>query len=110
VAEPLLDNPRTFAEKVAGVLGGRAVARAELTGFLSSDFDPFPNYLFAGGRVAPRERRDRQGSGVQPCGVDPNCPFSFVDYLSFHLQEFVPCGRSTSVCCAVHRCSLRGVE
>jgi GNAT superfamily N-acetyltransferase len=57
VPDPLLDNPRTFGEKVSGVLGGAAVADASLGGFLNSDFDPFLNQLFAsesvtGGEVA----------------------------------------------------------
>jgi GNAT superfamily N-acetyltransferase len=58
VVEPLLENPRAFAEKVAGVLGGTAVARAGVSGFLSSSFDPFLNHLFAGGRVIPRDVAD----------------------------------------------------
>ena len=55
MAEPLLDNPRAFAEKIAGVLGGTVVERARLSGFLSSEFDPFLNHLFTSGSVAPRE-------------------------------------------------------
>jgi GNAT superfamily N-acetyltransferase len=55
VSEQLLENPRTFAEKVAGVLGGRLVARPTLTGFVSSDFDPFLNHLFASGKLARGE-------------------------------------------------------
>jgi GNAT superfamily N-acetyltransferase len=55
VTEQLLENPRAFGEKVAGVLAGRPVARSELTGFVSSDFDPFLNQLFASGKLAPGE-------------------------------------------------------
>jgi hypothetical protein len=54
MAEPLLENLRAFAAKVAGALGGTAVDQAELTGFLSSDFDPFLSHLFAYGKVTPR--------------------------------------------------------
>jgi predicted GNAT family acetyltransferase len=55
VADPLLDNPRGLAEKVAGILGGTATERAGLSGFLSSDFDPFLNHLFASESVSPRD-------------------------------------------------------
>jgi hypothetical protein len=55
VADPLLDNPRALAEKVAGVLGGAVVERADLAGFLSSDFDPFLNHLFARGKLSQRD-------------------------------------------------------
>jgi GNAT superfamily N-acetyltransferase len=55
VAEPLLENLRAFLGKIAGTLGGTAVERAGLTGFLSSDFDPFLNHLFASGSVTPRD-------------------------------------------------------
>jgi GNAT superfamily N-acetyltransferase len=55
VAEPLLDHPRAFVEKVAAVLGGRAVERGHLTGFVSSRFDRFLNQLFADGKITPRE-------------------------------------------------------
>jgi GNAT superfamily N-acetyltransferase len=51
VADPLLDNPRAFVEKVASVLGGSAVSGSSFSGFLSSDFDPFLNHLFAAGSV-----------------------------------------------------------
>jgi hypothetical protein len=37
--------------RVSGVLGGTAIAGPAITGFLSSDFDPFLNQLFAGGGV-----------------------------------------------------------
>jgi GNAT superfamily N-acetyltransferase len=37
------------------VLGGTAIERPQLTGFLSSEFDPFLNQLFAAGSVTPRE-------------------------------------------------------
>jgi hypothetical protein len=40
VIEPLLDNPRSLTAKVAAVLGGTALERPQLTGFLSSEFDP----------------------------------------------------------------------
>jgi GNAT superfamily N-acetyltransferase len=55
VTEQLLENPRAFAEKVAEVLAGRSVARPKLTGFLSSDFDPFLNHLFASEKLARGE-------------------------------------------------------
>jgi len=55
VVEPLLDNPRSLTAKVAAVLGGAAVDRPQLTGFLNSEFDPFLNQLFAQGSVTPRE-------------------------------------------------------
>lgn len=51
--EPLLDNPRSFTAKVAAVLGGTAIERPRLTGFLSSMFDPFLNQLVASGPVRP---------------------------------------------------------
>jgi ribosomal protein S18 acetylase RimI-like enzyme len=40
------------------VLGGTAIERPQLTGFLNSDFDPFLNQLFATGPVTPREAAD----------------------------------------------------
>lgn len=55
MVEPLLDNPRSLGAKVAAVLGGTAIERPQLTGFLNSDFDPFLNQLFAAGSVTPRE-------------------------------------------------------
>jgi hypothetical protein len=55
VVEPLLDNPRALTAKVAAVLGGKAIERPQLTGFLNSEFDPFLNQLFAQGSVTPRE-------------------------------------------------------
>jgi GNAT superfamily N-acetyltransferase len=55
VVEPLLDNPRSLTAKVAAVLGGTAIERPQLTGFLNSEFDPFLNQLFAAGPVTPRE-------------------------------------------------------
>jgi GNAT superfamily N-acetyltransferase len=55
VVEPLLDNPRSLTAKVAAVLGGAAVERPRLSGFLNSEFDPFLNQLFAAGSVTPRE-------------------------------------------------------
>jgi GNAT superfamily N-acetyltransferase len=58
VAEPLLDNPRSFAARVAAVLGGTAVECAGLAGFVSSQFDPFLNHLFAAAKVTPRQVAD----------------------------------------------------
>lgn len=55
MVEPLLDNPRSLTAKVAAVLGGTAIERPQLTGFLNSEFDPFLNRLFAAGPVTPRE-------------------------------------------------------
>jgi hypothetical protein len=55
VVEPLLDNPRSLTAKVAAVLGGAAVERPRLSGFLNSEFDPFLNQLFAAGSVTPPE-------------------------------------------------------
>lgn len=55
MADPLLDHPRALVEKVARVLGGREVERPGLTGFVSSDADPFLNQLFAHGRVTRRD-------------------------------------------------------
>ena len=49
VIEPLLDNPRSPTAKVAAVLGGTAIQRTRLSGFLNSQFDPFLNQLFAAG-------------------------------------------------------------
>jgi len=54
VSEPLLENPRALTEKIAGALGGTAVERPGLSGFLSSRFDRFLNQLFASGNVAPK--------------------------------------------------------
>ena len=51
----MIDNPRAFAEKVAHVLDGEAVLRPEVAGYVSSDFDPFLNHLFASGSFAERE-------------------------------------------------------
>ena len=58
VTDPLLEQPRAFAAKVARVLGGTPVAHDRLTGALSSGFDAFLNQLFAEGWVAPREAVD----------------------------------------------------
>ena len=58
MAEPLLDNPRSFAASVAAVLGGMAIERAGLAGFVSSEFDPFLNHLFAEATVTPRQVAD----------------------------------------------------
>jgi hypothetical protein len=55
VADLLLEHPRALAEKVARVAAGRSVNRADLAGFVSSDFDPFLNHLFAAGKLAPRD-------------------------------------------------------
>lgn len=43
---------------VAAVLGGTAIERAGLTGFVSSKFDPFLNHLFADATVSPRRVAD----------------------------------------------------
>jgi GNAT superfamily N-acetyltransferase len=51
VPDPLVENPRAFAGRVAGVLAGSAVTKPQLTGFVSSDFDPFLNHLFARGTL-----------------------------------------------------------
>jgi GNAT superfamily N-acetyltransferase len=58
VAQPLLDNPRSFAARVAAVLGGTAIESAGLTGFVSSKFDPFLNHLFADVTVTLRRVAD----------------------------------------------------
>jgi GNAT superfamily N-acetyltransferase len=55
VVEPLLDNPRSLVAKVAAVLGGRAIERPGLSGFVNSEFDPFLNQLFAADPVTPLE-------------------------------------------------------
>jgi hypothetical protein len=54
VAAPLLDNPRSLMAKVAAVLGGTAIERPRLSGFLNSEVDPFLNQLVAAGPVTPR--------------------------------------------------------
>jgi GNAT superfamily N-acetyltransferase len=58
VVEPLLDNPRSLTAKVAAVLGGTAIERPQLTGFLNSEFDPFLMYgmtaATAGSAAAPQ--------------------------------------------------------
>jgi GNAT superfamily N-acetyltransferase len=54
VADPLIENPRAFAKKVAGALAGKAVKRADVVGFINSDFDPFLNHLFARGTLSER--------------------------------------------------------
>jgi GNAT superfamily N-acetyltransferase len=64
VDDLLLDNPRAFVGKVAGVLGGTAVSGSSFSGFLSSDFDPFLNHLFTVGRV-------RQGEIVEAVAGRP---------------------------------------
>jgi GNAT superfamily N-acetyltransferase len=53
VGDRLLDNPRAFAAAVARILHGVAIELPDLSGFASSDFDPFLNHLFAGEGVAP---------------------------------------------------------
>jgi GNAT superfamily N-acetyltransferase len=58
VQDPLLENLRAFAASVAEVLGGTALQRAGLVGFVSSEFDPFLNQLFASGRVVHRDITD----------------------------------------------------
>ena len=55
MVEPLLENPRALTGKIAEALGGTAVERPGLSGFLSSEFDRFLNQLFASGHAAPRE-------------------------------------------------------
>ena len=55
MVEPLLDNSRLLTAKVAAVLGGTAIERPQLTGFLNSGFDPFLNQLFAAGSVTARK-------------------------------------------------------
>ena len=55
MVEPLLDDPRLLTAKVAAVLGGTAIERPQLTGFLNSEFDPFLNQRFAAGSVTPRQ-------------------------------------------------------
>jgi hypothetical protein len=55
VADPLPEHPHALAKKVAGVLAGRTVNRADLAGFVSSDFDPFLNHLFARRKLARRD-------------------------------------------------------
>jgi GNAT superfamily N-acetyltransferase len=52
VAEPWLEHPRAFVEQAAHALGGRAVERPGLTGFVSSRHDRFLNQLFAVDRAA----------------------------------------------------------
>jgi GNAT superfamily N-acetyltransferase len=55
VVEALLANPRSLTARIAAALEGTAIERPQLTGFLSSDYDPFLNQLFATGPVTPRE-------------------------------------------------------
>lgn len=55
MADALVENPRAFAAKVAGALGGSTVDGAELSGFVSSSFDAFLNHLFAGPHVTLEE-------------------------------------------------------
>jgi len=55
LGERLLENPRALAEKIAHALGGNAVERPGLIGFLNSRFDRFLNHLFATESVAPRD-------------------------------------------------------
>jgi len=47
VDDRLVDNPRLFAAAIAGALDGIAVDSPGLSGFASSDFDPFLNHVFA---------------------------------------------------------------
>jgi GNAT superfamily N-acetyltransferase len=61
VADPLLDHPRALVEKVARVLDGLQLERPNLTGFVSSDADPFLNQLFARGRVTRSEAAEALG-------------------------------------------------
>jgi GNAT superfamily N-acetyltransferase len=55
VAERLLESPRALNERVAQALGGTAVERAGLSGFVNSEFDRFLNQLFASGSIEPRK-------------------------------------------------------
>jgi hypothetical protein len=61
VVEPLLDNPRLLMATAAAVLGGTAIERPQLTGFLNSEFDAFLNQLFAAGSVTSREAAEALG-------------------------------------------------
>ena len=56
--EPLLESPRALTEGIAVALGGTAVERPGLRGFLSSKFDRFPNQLFASRDVAPSDAEE----------------------------------------------------
>lgn len=47
VDERLVDNPRLLAAAIARALDGIAVDSPGLSGFASSDFDPFLNHVFA---------------------------------------------------------------
>jgi hypothetical protein len=59
---------------VVAVLGGTAIERPQLTGFLSSDYDPFLNQLFAPGPVTPGEAADalEGGPGFVWLAEEPN--------------------------------------
>jgi GNAT superfamily N-acetyltransferase len=58
VTDPLLDHPRALVEKAARVLGGTSVERPNLSGFVSSEADPFLNQLFARRRVTREQAAD----------------------------------------------------
>ena len=51
MTDPLLDHPRALVERAARVLGGTTVEQPNLSGFVSSEADPFLNQLFARGRL-----------------------------------------------------------
>jgi GNAT superfamily N-acetyltransferase len=53
-SDPLLDNPRAFARRIADALDGTPISLPGLDGFRSSDSEPFFNQLFARGRVGRR--------------------------------------------------------
>ena len=55
LSDPLLDHPRALVERVAEALGGTAVARTGLMGFVSSDHDRFLNQLTAGAETSADE-------------------------------------------------------
>jgi hypothetical protein len=65
VVEPLLDNPRSLMAKVAAVLGGQAIQRPQLTGFLNSEFDPFLNHCSprARSRLVKLPKRSKSAPG-----------------------------------------------
>ena len=55
MVEPLLENPKALTERIGEALGGAAVERPGLSGFLSSKSDRFLNQLFASRKIAPRD-------------------------------------------------------
>ena len=50
-----LGNLRSFAATVAAVLAGVAIEERGLTGFVSSEFDPFLNHVFSRAGIGARE-------------------------------------------------------